>query len=247
MQYKLCIREQEVITALNLAKLSTFIIGINFLLSSFYNIIYFFILKVRIDNVGLTFFDFINTGLMQLHVVIVVLVFSFFSLKREKKVKKAIKIKKSIKKIIDKINEFWIPEILICLFFVLLRLRVIKSDLAAIIYLISPFFVYLFYFEKFEEKIKIKIPLMHKLALELTFVILILFTLLGTIDGIIDRNNINLHLYSVTLRYCIDEGSDKKKLEGYLIRRLNRNTLMRIDGKITNINNDNILSLTKLK
>ena len=247
MQTSVFKQEKEaIVSALAIARLSTFVIGINFLLSTFYNIIYFFILKIRIDNVGLTFFDFINTGLVQLHVVIAVLMFSFFSLKKKKTKIKIIKFKHSDNKIFTIINKFWLPEILICLFFVLLRLRIIKSDIAVIIFLISPFLAYVLCFKKFEEKIKIKIPLMYKIILELTFVILILFTLLGTIDGIIDKNNINLHTYSIRLKESICEKKDNKNLKGYLIRRLNKSTLVRIDGKITILSNDNILSLTKI-
>jgi len=246
MQTAIFKREKEaIVNALTIARLSTFIIGINFLLSTFYNIIYFFILKIRIDNVGLTFFDFINTGLVQLHVVIAVLIFSFFSLSKKKAEVKIINSKQSDNKIFTIINRLWLPEIFICLFFVLLRLRIVKSDLALVIFLVSPFLAYLVYFKKFEEKIRMKIPSMYRLTLELTFVILILFTLLGTIDGIIDKNNINLHTYSVKLKENICEANKSKYVKGYLIRRLNQNTIMRIDDKIMIINNDNILSLTR--
>lgn len=238
-------KETESGITIAITRLSTFVIGINFVLGSYYNLVYFSVLGLKIKRMGLTLFDYMKIGLELLPIVIIITIYSLFSLRVTQETKKHKRFKQN--KYLDFIGQYWILEILICILIILYRAEIMKSLAFAIFVLVSPFFIYTIFHKRFEASMKIRIPFMYRFLIKFTLSIVILFTAIGAIDAYMDKNDIGSDLYSIDLTEDSQFSGVDRHFEGFVLRSFDRVTIVKVEEKIVIVNNEEVLNLVKLE
>lgn len=238
----------------NVAKFTTFIIGINFILGRFYELTYLYTIGVDTRKIDSSLLDYIRTGLDLLPITILFVFYSLFSIKPGE-ASKLIEHNSAIKKlhespIIRKICDLWIPEILMMGIFLAYSFSIYKSVPFLILLFMTPFLIYLLYKKKIEKIIKARISYAHSLIIKFVLVLISLFMIMGWIDGRADCMKCEENQKIVSLRNANSITMSKRFYDdkthvftGYVLKAFDKITIFKIEDKIVIINNWEILSI----
>lgn len=241
---------------INIAKFATFIIGINFILGRFYELTYMYTIGLDPRKLNLALLDYIRTGIDLLPITVLFIFYSLFSIKPGE-ASKFLEKNPTIKSlhssfILRKICDFWIPEVIIIIIFLVYSLSIFTSVTFLIFLFITPVLIYLLYKKKIEKIIKARISYAHSLLIKFVLILISLFTIMGVIDGRADQYHSKKEITKISLRtpnnLTVKEkllDDDVYTFEGYVMRSFDRVTIFDVNGKIVVVNNWEMLNIAE--
>ena len=242
---------------INIARITSLVLGSIFLLSRFYEITYFYSLKLDTRKLELTLLDYLRIGLDLIPISVLLVFWAVFSLKIQKlynfntenKIIKSITGNFIVKFISRIINDFWLPELFVIFIFISYSVGYFDSVFFLIFLFASPLIIFSIHKKKIERLIKTKISYIHGLLIKFVLLLVVVFSTIGAFDGHSDLKLSKRELCTISLRtnsHLVSTGENEPKvIRGCLLKSFDRFTLFKIKGKTTIIDNFEILNIVR--